>query len=165
MYHCYKELCNNDKWIRRNSETTPKRSRLSIPVEDEDANKRTDGNKIAKERKRKGASGGTYKEELVAMIETKKALAAERKEEKAARWNELKLMEDEKWRSKLAAKERKLKEERRLPPEEEMLWNQKKVEEHAIMFMNPTTMDDTAKKFWELTRGDIFPKGGLSSEW
>ena len=57
----------------------------------------------------RGAFGDTYKEELVAMIETKKALAPERNKENVARWNELKLLEDEKWRSKLAAEERKLK--------------------------------------------------------
>ena len=62
--------------------------------------------KFAKERKKRNAFGGTYKEELVAMIETKKVLAAERKEEKMARWNELKMLEDEKWKAKSAAEER-----------------------------------------------------------
>lgn len=80
------------------------------------------------------------------MIEAKKALVAERKEEKATRWNELKSLEDEKWRSKLAAEERKLKvEERRLALEEERLVKEKKAEECAIMFMNLTTMDAMAK--------------------
>lgn len=151
LHHCYKELANNEKWIRTNSKTTPKRSRISISVEaddeeDENPNKRPDGNKIAKEREKRGAFGGTYKEELVAMIEAKKALVAERKEEKATRWNELKSLEDEKWRSKLAAEERKLKvEERRLALEEERLVKEKKAEECAIMFMNLTTMDAMAK--------------------
>ena len=45
--------------------------------------------KEAKERKKRNAFGGTYKDELVAMIETKKMLAAECKEDKMARWNEL----------------------------------------------------------------------------
>jgi hypothetical protein len=31
---------------------------------------------------------------------TKRALAAEQKEKKIARWNELKFMEEEKWRAK-----------------------------------------------------------------
>lgn len=43
------------------------------------------------------------------MFVTKKALAAERKEEKAARWNELKFMKDEKLRAKLMAEVRKVK--------------------------------------------------------
>ena len=54
LHHCYKELCKNEKWIQRYSETTPKRSRLSISVEeddkvDEEANNRPEGNRIAKE--------------------------------------------------------------------------------------------------------------------
>jgi hypothetical protein len=48
-----------------------------------------------------------------AIIETKKALATERQEDKEARWRVLKALEDEKWRSKLAV------EERRMAPEEE----------------------------------------------
>ena len=60
---------------------------MSISIEDddevdEDANNRPKGNKIAKERKKRNAFGGTYKDELVAMNETKKVLAAERKEDK-----------------------------------------------------------------------------------
>ena len=73
LHHCYKELCKNEKWIKRVAETTPKRSRLSISVEEDDevdegANNRTEGNIIAKERNKRNAYGGTYKEELVAMI-------------------------------------------------------------------------------------------------
>ncbi|XP_073363326.1 uncharacterized protein [Aegilops tauschii subsp. strangulata] len=109
LYHCYKELCKNEKWIQRITETTPKRSRLSISVEedeeiDEDANNRSERNKIAKERKKRNAVGGTYKE-FVAMIETKKMLAVERKEEKMTRWNELRALENEKWKTKSAAAE------------------------------------------------------------
>ncbi|KAM0900421.1 hypothetical protein ACQ4PT_020672 [Festuca glaucescens] len=92
---------------------------------------------------------GAYKEELCAIIKIKKALAAEHKEEKAARWSELKSMEDEKWRSKLAAEDRKVNaEERRLAKE-------KKAEEHAIIFMDPNTMDAKARRYWELTREEI----------
>src|SRR4051812_4471783 len=92
------------------------------------------------------AFGDTYKDELVTMIETKKVLATERKEDKMARWSELKAFEDEKWKTKLATEERKLKaEERMLALEEEMIRGAKKVEERAIMFMNPSTMDETAK--------------------
>ena len=42
------------------------------------------------------------------MIEIKKALTVKRKEEKAARWNELKFMENDKWREKLVAQVRKV---------------------------------------------------------
>jgi hypothetical protein len=72
LYHCHKELCNKEKkWIRRNFETTPERSRLGIPVEDdEDANKRPDGNKIVKERKKRGAFSGTCKEECRGFVTT-----------------------------------------------------------------------------------------------
>ncbi|KAE8785146.1 60S ribosomal protein L36a [Hordeum vulgare] len=95
-----KVLCKNEKWIQRIAETTPKRSRLSISVAeddevDEDANNRPEDNKIAKERNNINAFGGTYKEELVDMIETKKVLAGEHKEENTAWWNEVKLLEDE----------------------------------------------------------------------
>ena len=64
LHHCDKELCKTEKWIQRIAETTPKRLRLSISVEeddevDEDANNRPEGNKIAKERKKRNAFGGT----------------------------------------------------------------------------------------------------------
>ena len=47
LHHCYKELVGNEKWIRRNFETTPKRSQISISVEandeeDENSHKRLD---------------------------------------------------------------------------------------------------------------------------
>lgn len=92
----------------------------------------------------------------MAMIETKKVLAAEHKEDKMARWNELKAFENEKWKTKLADGERKLKaEERRLALEEERICDAKKDKECAIMFINPNTMDETERKYWELTRGEI----------
>ena len=88
--------------------------------------------RLQKRENKRGAFSGTYKEELVAMTGTKKALAAERKEEKAARWNELKSLYDEKWRLKLAPEERKLKaEECRLALEEERLVKGKKAEERS----------------------------------
>ena len=83
-------------------------------------------------------------------------LAAERKEEKMARWNELKMLEDEKWKAKLAVEERKVKaEERRLALEEKRIHDARKAKERTIMFVNPNTMDETARKYWELTRGEI----------
>ena len=45
--------------------------------------------------------------------------------------------------------------ERRLALDEERICDAKKAEEHAIMFMNPNTMDETARKYWELTSGEI----------
>lgn len=51
---------------------------------------------IAKERKRRGAFGGTYQDQLAAMIEAEKVLTAKRRDEKTLRWNELKMLEDEK---------------------------------------------------------------------
>ena len=81
LHHCYKELCKNEKWIQRIAETTPKRSRLSISIEednevDEDANNRLEGNKIAKERKKRNAFGDTYKEELVAKFSSSTTLSS-----------------------------------------------------------------------------------------
>lgn len=66
LHHCYKELCKNEKWIERAAETTPKKSRLSISVEednevDEEANKRLEYNKIAKERKKRNVMAHTNK--------------------------------------------------------------------------------------------------------
>lgn len=52
--------------------------------------------KIAKERKKRNAYSGRYKEEIVAMIKDKKVLAVEHKQEKMARWNKLKMLEDKK---------------------------------------------------------------------
>ena len=64
------------------------------------------------------------------------------------RLDELKMLEDEKWKAKLAEEERKLKaEERRLGLEEVRLRDSKKAEDRAIMFTNPTTMDETARKY------------------
>lgn len=84
----------------------------------------------------------------MAMIETKKTLVVECKEEKAERLNEIKSLEGEKWRSKLVAKERKLKaEECRFALKEEWLVKDKRDEEHAIMFINQTTMVDTIKRY------------------
>jgi hypothetical protein len=73
--------------------------------DDEERHKKSKGKIIAKVRKKRGWVG-LYKDELVAMIGTKKALVAEWKEEKSARWNELKTLEDKKWRSKLATGDR-----------------------------------------------------------
>jgi hypothetical protein len=33
LHHCYKDLDGNAKWVRRNFETTPKRSRIIIAVD------------------------------------------------------------------------------------------------------------------------------------
>ena len=53
------------------------------------------------------------------MVETKKALAAERRDEKAARWAELKSMEEEKWKKKMVTEERKaIAEDKRIALEE-----------------------------------------------
>ena len=92
----------------------------------------------------------------MAMIEAKKVLVAERKADKMTRWNELKAFEDEKWKTKMAAEERKLRaEEHRLALDEERIRDAKKAEERAIMFMNPNTMDEIIGKYWEHTRGEI----------
>jgi hypothetical protein len=57
LHHYYKELCKNEKWIKRVADTTPKRSRLRISVEeddevDEDASSRPEGNKLQKRERR-----------------------------------------------------------------------------------------------------------------
>jgi 23S rRNA pseudoU1915 N3-methylase RlmH len=97
-----------------------------------------------------------YMEELHAIIKTKKALVAKHKEENVARWSDLKSMEDEKWRSKLAAEERKVNvEERMLALEDERFAKEKKAKDHAIKFMDPNMMDAKARRYWELTREDI----------
>ncbi|KAE8770125.1 60S ribosomal protein L36a [Hordeum vulgare] len=73
---------------------------------------------------------GTYKDGLVAMFEAKKLLAAECKEEKTSRWNELKMLDDKKCKSKLTVAERKLKvKERSLALKEEQLRNAKKAKD------------------------------------
>jgi hypothetical protein len=66
MFHCYKKLEGNEKCLRRNYETTPKRARIStaIDIDDDDEylNKRPEGVKIAKEKKKRGGPA-TYKDE------------------------------------------------------------------------------------------------------
>ncbi|KAE8783637.1 60S ribosomal protein L36a [Hordeum vulgare] len=79
-------------------ETTPKRSRLTVSIEaDDKIDERPTidqmGTKLQK-KEEETALGGTYKEELVALIEAKKVLTAERKKEKMTRWNELKVFKD-----------------------------------------------------------------------
>ncbi|KAE8810638.1 60S ribosomal protein L36a [Hordeum vulgare] len=66
------------------------------------------------------------------------------------------MLEGEKWKAKLAVEERKVKvEERRLALEKERIRDAKKAEERVIMFMNPNTMDEPMRKYWDLTRGEI----------
>ncbi|KAM3332967.1 hypothetical protein ACQJBY_028209 [Aegilops geniculata] len=97
------------------------------------------------------------------MIETKNALAFPQKEEKATRWNELKFMEDEKWTEKLVAQAKMVKEEEhRLALEEERLAKEKKVNENAIMFMDPSMMDAMARKCWELAHEEILAQKEIS---
>lgn len=47
----------------------------------------------------------------MAMIETKNTSSVKQGEDYATIWNELKMLDDDKWRSKLAGVERKLKVE------------------------------------------------------
>mgnify|MGYP006269240931 CR=1 FL=1 len=57
-------------------------------------------------------------------------------------------MEIEKWRSKLAAKDRKVQvEERRIALDEKKLGKEKREEVCAISFMNPNTMDAMARRY------------------
>ena len=101
---------------------------------------------------KRGAIGGTNKEELVPMIEMKKALVAERKEEKAARLNELKSLGGQEIEVHVGGPREEVEgEEHRLALKEEGLVKEKKVEERALIFMNPTMMDATAKTYWKLT--------------
>jgi hypothetical protein len=121
LHHCYKELVGNEKWARRNYETTPKRSQIIISVEVGDDDDEEEHHKRPKgDEEERGSQ--PYKDELVSMIETKKALGDECKEGKLARWNELKTLEDEKWRSKtktgehlLALEEENVNKKRRRP--------------------------------------------------
>lgn len=102
------------------------------------------------------------------MIEKKKELAAKCKQEKRARWMELKEIEEERLRVKASAEaclmeieERKAKvEERRHAIEKERLkieaekeMNKRKEQKQRIIFMDARGMDDMARKYWELTRG------------
>lgn len=131
-----------------------------------------DGTKIVKERKKNGGVRA-YKEKLIAMVEVKRAFAAERKEGKLTRFYELKMMEEERWKAKVATEERKVQAgERRLPIEEQRLAmeaeerinkrqieehrlaleaeehkNKRSAEEHAIMFMDPSKMDERARQY------------------
>jgi hypothetical protein len=176
LFHCYKELEGNEKWLRRNYETTSKRSRITTSIdvddddnEEEDLNKRPEGAKIAKEKKKRGGAAA-YKDEFNAIIETNKTLAAERKENKEARWTELKALEDEKWWSKLAVEQRritldekkmakeKMIEEQMLALEVEKLAKEREDADHTIMFMDPSSIDDKARAYWEITRAKILSR-------
>nr|XP_020190054.1 uncharacterized protein LOC109775766 [Aegilops tauschii subsp. strangulata] len=125
---------------------------------------------IAKERK-KHEGVGAYKDELCAKIETRNALAAQGKEEKATRWNELKSMEDEKLRAKFAAQAKMVKaKERSLAFEEERLAKDNKAGENPTMFVDQGTMDAVAWKCWELAREEILAQketvcGGGTTRW
>ncbi|KAM0911755.1 hypothetical protein ACQ4PT_013235 [Festuca glaucescens] len=159
----------NGPWARKPTERARLSQRDEANDEEEDLNKRPEGVKIAKEKKKWGGVGA-YKEEFNAIIEIKKALAAKREEDKEARWNELKMLEEEKWRSKLAVEERRiaLEEERmtkekkigegRLALEREKLAKEREDAERNIMFMNPSTLDDKARVYWEISHARILAR-------
>jgi hypothetical protein len=84
-------------------------------------------------------------------------------------WRVLKALEDEKWRSKLVV------EERRMVLEEEKMVKEMKIEEQialevekvakkredadrTIMFMNPNSLDDKARAYWEIARAKILAR-------
>ena len=53
-------------------------------------------------------------------------------------------------------------EERRLALEEKRFAKGKKADGRAIMFMNPNLMDAMARRYWELTRGEIMAEAEVS---
>jgi hypothetical protein len=97
-------------------------------------------------------------------------LAVQRKEEKEARWMELKALEEEKWRSKLAVEERRIAldeermgrdkkiKEQRLALEAKKLAKEMEDADRTIMFMDPSSLDDKARAYWEITRMKILAR-------
>ena len=83
----------------------------------------------------------------------------ERKEEKTTRWNGLKFMEGEKWRENVVDQPRKVQAYKyMIALEKQRLAKEKNVKECAIMFIDPTSMDDITSKYWEHTRGEILTR-------
>jgi hypothetical protein len=88
------------------------------------------------------------------------------------------MLEEEKWCSKLVVEERRIGleeekmtkekkiEEERLALEREKLAKEREDADRNIMFMNPSTLDDKARAYWEIARARILAResgggGGL----
>lgn len=68
-------------------------------------------------------------------------------------------MEEEKWKKKIATEERKaIAEEKRIALEEKRIEKEKEIDKRSIMFMDPSNMDATARKYWDLTHVKILQR-------
>ncbi|CAN6270254.1 unnamed protein product [Urochloa humidicola] len=171
LQHCWVLLQHDEKWRTRNFDVPTKSKKSSnSPIDDECVNldnsdgsnsdgkrsptpssappKRPPGRKVEKEKLKKGGES-PYKESLDNMMQTRKELAADRKEFKTTRWQEIKEMKER----RAAAKERRaLVEERRVAAEEA---TKRLEQEQRIMFMDPTNLDAKGRAYLEIMRDQV----------
>ncbi|CAO2182508.1 unnamed protein product [Urochloa humidicola] len=178
MFHCWTLLQHNEKWVNKDYENPPKRTRTdsSSPGHEEDGgdeerersptpgstgSMRPPGRKREKEMLKKQAYGNGCKEAIQDMIETKKQLARE----KEARWMDIKAIEElkaaneaERLRLNAANEAEKL----RLKGEKALA--KKNKEDQKIMFMDLSSLDDTQRAYVEAMRAKILAElvGGRS---
>ena len=172
MLHCWVLHQHNQKWLTRKDEAPPKRQksrnsslqfegfqdvvddgildedrRGGSPTASSEAPTRTrpPGRKAEKEKLKRGAAGGTYKEVFQEML-TKRE---EMEEHKEARWIEVKAMEER----KAAFKERKVAiEEEKLRIMGNKVVNKNLEREQKIMFMDTSCLDDQQKAYVKTMR-------------
>jgi len=124
---------------------------------------RPDGRKKSKAAERNRAEAKALQEKIEDLmwsrkemaekaLEMKKELYEKKQQEKLARWLEVKENEEK----KLAEEKRKADfEERRLLLEENRMRQEMLAEENRIMMMDPSSMDVTARAYWDIRRREI----------
>ncbi|KQK19562.1 putative uncharacterized protein DDB_G0290521 [Brachypodium distachyon] len=179
LQHCYDLLVHDEKWRTMNYEMPTKKSESSSSSspdvqnldgssnesDSEGANtsnseqkKRPIGRKKGKERLKK-EKVSSFKDSIDLMLSKRKALAAERKEEKAREWMERKEM-DERWiaiakRRAEIAERRAAIAERGAMMEERMLAIEKQKLDRQLMSTDPSKLDEKGRAYFEFRRAQI----------
>ncbi|KQK07643.1 hypothetical protein BRADI_2g36772v3 [Brachypodium distachyon] len=176
MQHCYALLLHDEKWRTQNDEMPNKESKsasnsYSPDVEDigdsshesdsEDAKRSPTPNSVEKKRplgrkkekaRLKKEKEGTCKDSIEMIMATKKSLAAERKEEKAQTFMQIKALEER----RIAFEAHRVQlEERTIAIKERREKSRQEKREQQLMFMNSSNLDDQGKAYLKLMRDQI----------
>ncbi|GJN23162.1 hypothetical protein PR202_gb10786 [Eleusine coracana subsp. coracana] len=201
LHHCWVLFEHDEKWRTRNLEVPTKSKKSSNfsslyndEHEDIDSNdgdsdgkrsptpssmpykeKRPPGRKASKEKLKKSEEC-VYKESLDNMVASRKELAADRKEFKAAQWVTMKEMEERRTvaeERRSAAQERSVIDERRAAADERraaveeqrVAIEERRIaaeeaskrleQEQKIMFMDSSNLDEKGRAYFELMRDQI----------
>ncbi|XP_062180758.1 uncharacterized protein LOC133885121 [Phragmites australis] len=177
MLHYWALLQHNEKWISKNNESPPKRQRSSnssspefddeqdVDADEDDdkrrgtsptpssavlMRKRTPGRKQEKERLERG-EGAIYEEVLQEIIITRKDMEYERKQEKEAKWMELKAIKER----KAAYEERKVAIEEKLRVFGKEVLTKKMEQEQNIIFIDMNGLHEKQRAYVDATRWHI----------